>query len=159
MDMQGEEETGLRCHYETGFEPGSESRSQYCLAQRSHELAWAGLGQQAAVKSRASEVLATPSPCIGTRAGYPARQTVTSMSANIGLSTLQASPLSKARGHRCPSVCQQHSNHLVEEASKKGESHLMGNYKVSSTTPGATHSLTHLVLPTTLCGRHGPTHF
>lgn len=58
METQRDEEIGLRLHGKTRFEPGSESRTQYCLALKSHELA--GLGQQAAVKSKALEVLAIP---------------------------------------------------------------------------------------------------
>lgn len=76
METQADDEgTGLRFLRETGLESGSKPRSQYCFAQRANKLV--GLGQEAARKSRALEVLAIPSP-------------VTSLSANTGLPTLQA---------------------------------------------------------------------
>lgn len=59
---------------------------------REHELVHRG--QQAAVKSRAWEVLAIPSSCIKAAWAYPGHLTVTLTSANIGLPILPGCPLS-----------------------------------------------------------------
>lgn len=127
---------------EIGFEPGSESRAQYCFALKSHELV--RLGQQVAVKSRALEVLGITSLCIRVCVAYPAQLTVMSVSAHVGLPTPQPvhslqkqCPSVQARGYGCPSMCQNHPTHLMEEVREAGKSYRMGSCKGSSTAPGA----------------------
>lgn len=67
-----------RLHCKMRFEPESESRTQYCLSLKSHELAC--LGQQAVVKKqlvvknkllKALEVLAIPLSCMRVCRGLP----------------------------------------------------------------------------------------